>query len=139
MHIKVYESLPADAAMIRSEVFIREQGFLNEFDDIDKRAVHLVAFDGVRAAATCRLYRDEHERETYVIGRIAVIKEYRGKGIGSLILREAERKIRVLGGIRAVLLAQKSAEEFYIKQGYGAFGEICYDEFCPHIRMEKSL
>ena len=48
------EKLP-QAAAIREEVFVEEQGFHNEFDDIDRQAVHLVVMDGEAPAAAGRV------------------------------------------------------------------------------------
>ncbi len=45
MKYQFYNQLPKDAKFIREEVFMKEQGFLNEFDDIDSRCLHLVIGD----------------------------------------------------------------------------------------------
>ena len=45
MNTKIFTSLPQDAKDIRIEVFINEQGFENEFDEIDTISHHIVAFD----------------------------------------------------------------------------------------------
>lgn len=138
MIIKEYNVLPDEAVRIRTEVFVKEQGFTREFDDIDNYAVHLVAFENGRATAACRFYWDK-ERSSYIVGRIAVLKSYRGRNIGSAILREAEKKIKELGGMQVFLLAQERAESFYKKQDYYEVDKHCYDEFCPHVWMKKVL
>lgn len=46
MNTKIFTSLPQDAKDIRIEVFMNEQGFENEFDEIDTISHHIVAFDG---------------------------------------------------------------------------------------------
>lgn len=46
MEIKIYNQLPDEAKEIRLEVFVKEQGFEEEFDDIDETAAHIVLFDG---------------------------------------------------------------------------------------------
>lgn len=81
MYINIYEHLPKEAQKIRKTVFIKEQGFHNEFDEIDSYAKHLVLYDEKVPIATCRFFSRE-SCEDYFIGRIAVIKEYRGKNIG---------------------------------------------------------
>lgn len=138
MRIERYGALPQEAVRIRKEVFVEEQGFQNEFDRIDGEAVHLVLFLGERAAATCRYYREEG-KSGYVIGRVAVRREFRGKGLGAELLREAERQICLDGGKEARLSAQLRARSFYERQGYAAEGEPYLDEYCPHVRMRKSL
>ncbi|MDE6869430.1 MAG: GNAT family N-acetyltransferase, partial [Clostridia bacterium] len=78
MEFKTYDKLPGEAKDIRIEVFVKEQGFEEEFDNVDNYATHVVAFDGGRAIATCRYFCQDGY---YLIGRIAVIKEYRGSGL----------------------------------------------------------
>ncbi|MCH5148495.1 MAG: GNAT family N-acetyltransferase [Clostridiales bacterium] len=136
MEIKIYESLPAEAKKIRTAVFIEEQKFKTEFDGVDGHAKHLIAFDGDAPVATCRFYIDGGE---YIIGRLAVIKEYRGKDIGSLILKAAESQIIEEGGKQVLLHSQYAAKEFYEKNGYSACSKVDFDEDCPHIWMSKKL
>ena len=59
--MKLYEELHEDAVRIRKEVFMDEQGFCNEFDEIDKIAFHAVLYEDDRAAATGRMYYDDKE------------------------------------------------------------------------------
>ena len=125
MEIKVYHTLHEDAVKIRKEVFMEEQGFHDEFDETDQTAVHLVLYIDKKPAATCRFYPGQVQGE-YLIGRIAVEKEFRGKHLGSRILSAAESEIRNSGGST-------------VRLGYSAFGEPDFDEDCPHIWMEKSL
>lgn len=138
MTIRSYNALPPEAAAIREAVFMREQGFAEEFDDIDSRAVHLVLFaDGV-PAATCRYYWNK-DQGCHAIGRIAVQKPFRGRGLGAAVLRAAEAHIARAGGCQAVLAAQVRAGGFYQKQGYLPCGAPFDEEGCPHIWMRKAL
>ena len=89
MEIKLYSTLPSEAVKIRKLVFVEEQGFKNEFDEIDAYASHLVMYKNNIAIATCRLYKKQNA-SCYVIGRIAVLKEYRGQKIGAELLKKAE-------------------------------------------------
>ena len=136
MDIKFYNSLPEEAKKIRELVFIKEQGFHDEFDEIDSYAKHLVLSDNGNPVATCRFFQETESRH-YVIGRIAVIKQYRGQNIGADILKIAEEKIYQLKGTHISLRAQLRAKGFYEKQGYMPYGEIDFDEDCPHIWMRK--
>jgi len=137
MYFKTYCTLPKEAAEIRRAVFMQEQGFREEFDEVDAVASHIVLYDEEsRAVAVCRYFRDA-EKESYVVGRIAVIKQMRGKHFGALLLEEAERQIKGRGEKRLMLAAQVQARRFYEKQGYFAVGSVFYEECCPHIWMEK--
>lgn len=136
MRIERYDTLPAEAREIRQTVFVEEQGFHEEFDGIDSEAWHLVLYDGDVPAATCRFFQDGPDGD-YVVGRIAVVRQYRGQNIGSRILKRAEQEIRKLGGKKVRLHAQVQAKPFYEKQGYTAYGGVDYEENCPHVHMMK--
>lgn len=136
--IKTYHALPPEAKEIREEVFMKEQGFVNEFDDIDSIATHLVLFWEGQPAGVCRFFPTK-EPGVWDFGRLAVRKAYRDKHLGSLLVQEAERQIRDQGGAKLALMAQIRVQKFYEKNGYTPFGEPCDDEGCPHIWMEKVL
>lgn len=139
MRISVFDSLPDDAKKIREEVFMNEQGFKNEFDEIDNKAAHIVLYsDDNMPIATCRVFQSE-ESGTYTFGRLAVRKEYRGNSLGSLLIKEAEKYVAQKGGKELVLHAQCRVVDFYKKSGFTEFGEIGEDEGCPHIWMKKSV
>ena len=116
--------LSPEAVDIRKTVFVDEQGFQNEFDDIIP-------------AACGRLFTSDGK--AYTIGRVAVLKEYRKKGLGEKIVTALENKARELGGIETELSAQLRAKEFYEKLGYLPYGDEYLDEYCPHISMKKAL
>ena len=136
--VQITSELPQCAKDIRQEVFINEQGFINEFDDIDKRAWHLVVYDEETPLACCRFFRGDAPNE-FIIGRLAVLKEHRGKQLGALMMQEAEKYIKSIGGEKLSLSAQLRVREFYEKQGFTASGETYFDEYCEHIHMEKAL
>ena len=138
MNYEFFNELPTEAKQIRETVFVKEQGFCDEFDETDSRAIHLVAFDGSIPAATCRFFK-EHNEESYTLGRFAVLKQYRGQNIGAKMLEKAEQQIRAMGGTQVQLHAQQQASHFYEKQGYQAFGEIEPEQGCPHVWMRKKL
>lgn len=137
---KKFNYLSPDAKKIREEVFVSEQGFQNEFDEIDNYATHLVFYEKNTSIAVCRYYKDkEKEKDTYIVGRIAVLKAYRGNHFGQCILEVLEKNIVSEGGKKISLSAQVQVQSFYKKSGYVAKGDIYMDENCPHICMEKIL
>ena len=117
---------------------MKEQGFKDEFDETDRLARHVLLFKGDIPVATCRFFFSE-ERACYVIGRIAVSKEFRGKRYGEKLLQGAERAVSDLGGKRIELSAQCRVTEFYKKQGYTELEDVHMDEDCPHIWMRKEM
>ncbi len=134
--IKDFDYLPDDALDLRKKVFVDEQGFCDEFDEIDKRAIHFVLYENESPIATCRIFVGE-TKDNYILGRLCVLKEYRGQGFGGRILRAAEDKVKSLDGKRLRLHSQYQAREFYKKQGYNEYGEIEYEQHCPHIWLAK--
>lgn len=138
MDIRAYRSLPQEAVLVRTKVFVEEQGFKNEFDEIDGSALHLVAFEGKAPIGTCRLFFSA-ERDCFVLGRLAVLKAGRGEGVGQALVRECERCVRESGGDRVELLAQVGAQGLYEKLGFRTLDERCDDEGCPHVWMRKDL
>ena len=74
-----------------------------------------------------------------MIGRIAVLKDYRGLNVGSKLLNEAEKEILDRNGSIVELSAQVRASVFYEKNGYYSLDDIHVDEGCPHVWMRKEL
>ena len=138
MTVKEYDYLPQDAVFIRTEVFVKEQGFNDEFDEKDNNSIHIVAYEDKMPIAVCRVFKDD-DKQSYIIGRIAVIKEKRDKHIGAKILSAAEECIKANGGDCSMLSAQVRVRDFYSKQGYVAEGDVYLDEGCPHITMKKNF
>lgn len=134
--IKIYKSLPSEAKIIREEVFVKEQGFKEEYDEIDRIAAHIVLYDG-DAIGTCRIY--EKEPRKFMFGRLAVRKNLRKSGFGSKLVKAAEDYARENGGQSIILHSQLHAQGFYEKQGFAAFGEVEYEQDCPHIWMKKEI
>ena len=128
-----------DARRIREEVFVQEQGFQNEFDEFEDTSWSLVLYLDEVPIGTGRTRAIDPS--TFAIERIAVKSQYRGKKVGTYLIRFLETKIRTLGGIKARLNAQADKVEFYQKQGYSILGEgeVFFEEHCPHVAMEKDL
>lgn len=120
---------------IRNEVFIGEQGIDPEieFDGQDGSAMHvLVAVNGVYAG-TGRMLDDGH------IGRIAILRDYRGQGLGGRVVQALVNEAVRRGYPRVYLGAQKQAVDFYAKLGFTPYGEEFMEAGIPHLSMEKSL
>ena len=140
MSICVYDSLPDEAVEIRENVFVKEQGFEKEFDEIDEKAIHLVMFGehSHKPVATCRIYESK-KRGEFIFGRLAVVSECRGMNLGSQLIQKAEEIVRKKGGTFISLHAQCRVKKFYEKLGFCAYGIEDEDEGCPHLWMRKRL
>ena len=135
--IKSFDGLCDDARAIREAVFVREQGFVNEFDEIDGNAVHFVLYVDGKASGTCRIYCGNDNE--FHLGRLAVMSEYRGMSLGKMLISGAECCASAMGAELITLSAQVRVKDFYEKCGYSAIGEEYLDEDCPHIKMVKKL
>lgn len=138
MEIKVFNSLPKDALNLRIKVFVEEQGFVDEVDEADSFATHLVMYDEEKPIATCRFFLKE-DKETYMFGRLCVLKEYRGKSLGREMLKNVEEIVKEKGGKAIILHSQYHAKSFYEKCGFIQQGEIDYEQDKPHAWMRKEL
>ena len=125
--------------MIREKVFIEEQGFVDEFDEIDNDAIHVLVIADGEPAATGRLFQSKDDNDFYIIGRVAVLSDYRKSGLGNRVMDFLEDKAREIGAKGIRLSAQCQAKGFYRKRGYLPRGDVYDDEGCPHILMEKYL
>lgn len=128
------------AQAIRYAVFVLEQKVPldMEWDDMDVQCLHAVAFmtddNGVEhAAGTGRLLPDGH------IGRMAVLKEARGSGVGAALLLALMQQARLRGERQVALSAQTHAEAFYARHGFVREGEQYQDAGIPHVDMRHTF
>lgn len=133
-----------DAHFVRTRVFIEEQGFQDEFDDIDTAAstIHTTLYLDGKLAGCARTFPDpDHADEPgrWVFGRLAVLPEMRQGGLGAALLCESERVAKIAGATDMHLHAQCRVTPFYERQGYTQYGPVELDEHVEHIWMKKSL
>jgi len=131
-----------DAAYaIRHAVFVEEQGIPAELeiDAYDPIAEHALAFMDGQCVATARIYLDEQEPSKAKIGRMAVLQEFRGQGIGTALLGEAIRAGRMQGASVFELHAQQKAAPFYAKLQFQPDGPIFDEVGIPHQCMRLVL
>jgi predicted GNAT family N-acyltransferase len=128
----------AAALALRHRVFCGEQGVseAQESDGRDGQALHLVALAGAELVGTCRLL---FEGRTAKLGRMAVERPHRGRGVGRALLRAAEREARAAGARRVALHAQTGALGLYERGGYVARGGTFMEAGIEHVAMEKRL
>ena len=136
--VQITATLPPEACAIREAVFVEEQGFTDEFDELDGVSLHLVLFVGAVPAAVSRVYWDG-DRQQHILGRVAVSQPFRGRGLGAAVVAAAEDRVRELGGRELHLHAQCRITGFYEAIGYTQYGPIEDDQGCPHIWLVKKL
>ena len=120
---------------IRREVFIDEQLVpeLDEWDDDDTVSVHALATLNREPVGTGRLNPGGK------IGRIAVKAGLRGRGIGTLILRQLLHEAYHRGIREPYLHAQVQAVPFYEKLGFRIEGDVFDEAGISHVRMKHAL
>lgn len=136
IRILAWPEARAAAIHIREAVFVVEQRVPAEIelDEWDPGCDHALAFGpGGEVVGTGRLLPDGH------VGRMAVLRDWRGQGVGGRILvalvgRAAERGMK-----RLVLNAQTHAVPFYARYGFVAFGDEFMEADIPHVAMAREL
>ena len=119
---------------IRYQVFVVEQNVPEdlEWDEYDQDAFHAVAKLHDQVIGTGRLILNQNIAK---IGRMAVDKAFRGKGIGIDILRALINKGKEKGAQEFILHAQTHAIAFYAKEGFEPYGPIFDEAGIPHVEM----
>ncbi len=127
---------------VRKKVFVEEQNVSleEEIDDLDglnvEGVIHIGAFKDKRVIGTARLISN---KDTLVVGRVSVLKEYRNQGVGNKIMKYAQVQAENNGYSYLALGAQLTAIPFYQKSGYVEFGDEYLDANIKHMNMKKKL
>lgn len=131
------------ALQIRKEVFVKEQHVPKEeeYDEFDNTATHFLAIDNAgNAFGTARWRRTENGIK---LERFAILKDARGKGIGSMLLESILEDIAVQNNtdspLRLYLHAQTKALPLYKKFGFQKEGEAFEECGIEHYRMSRML
>jgi predicted GNAT family N-acyltransferase len=122
------------AFAIRIRVFVKEQGVPQEIemDRDDKRALHFLAIESSKAVGTARVVMRHGNAK---IGRMAVLKNYRGRGIGTQLLKRAIVTAKEQGAQKLYLHAQVPVIGFYEAMGFHYVGRIFSEAGIPHRKM----
>ena len=138
MRVKLVDWVDAEPLIrpVRETVFIHEQAVPEEleWDGLDPQCAHVLAWnDQGDAIGTARM------QPNGTIGRMAVLKEWRGRGAGRALV-EALLDCAVRQGLtRVTLSAQTHAIGFYERAGFHVVGELFIDAGIPHRKMVKEL
>jgi len=122
------------AFAIRIRVFVKEQGVPAqiELDRDDKRAIHFLASESGKAIGTARVVTRHGNAK---IGRMAVLKSHRRKGVGMKLLRRAVAVAKKLGARKIYLHAQVPVIGFYEAFGFHCVGPVFDEAGIPHRKM----
>ena len=137
----------AEALSVRRAVFIDEQR-IDEAEEIDRYdadpatvtdAVHVLGRLDGRPVATARLLLDQPDGEYPHIGRVAVLREERGRYWGVGVMEALHEEARRRGHAGVTLAAQEYAVGFYARLGYVARGEVFLDAGIEHRWMDLAF
>lgn len=123
----------AELRRIRETVFIAEQAVPPEleWDAEDADAAHFLAFEGDYPIGTARLLADGH------IGRVSVLKDWRGLKVGDLLMRAVIAEAEKRGLQQQMLSAQVHATPFYERLGFSIVSGEFLDAGIPHVDMVR--
>jgi len=128
--------IPQEIFCIRTKVFVNEQNVPLErerIDEEDAKATHLLLYLDEKPVATGRILVINNK---YTLGRIAVLKGYRGRGFGKLATKLLTQKCFEMGAHEVVLSSQYHAKDFYEQLGFAPCSEIYMDANIEHISMK---
>jgi predicted GNAT family N-acyltransferase len=127
----------ADVMRIRFTVFVDEQNVPPELepDEYDADAVHLLLVEADTGAAVGTARIVNKGNGIAKIGRVAILREWRGKGMGESLMQKTMELAREHGFTSAILDAQTYVIEFYERFGFVAEGPVFDDAGIPHRRM----
>ena len=152
-----------DAALVRRVVFMDEQGYENEFDQIDEASdcIHVTLYVDGQLAGCSRVFPEALGRtadaeapvspacdldegvaagETDIMGRVAVLPSMRRRGLASKIVEASEACARDAGAKLIKLHAQDYVLPLYAKADYAQIAPVDYeDEGQPHAWMAKRV
>ncbi|MEA4827279.1 MAG: GNAT family N-acetyltransferase [Clostridium sp.] len=123
-----------DAFQIRNQVFVKEQNVPEEMelDDIDNYADHIIIYNEDKPIATGRMFESDGQ---VFFGRIAVLKEYRSKHFGQVVVKNLIDKAFSEGHEKIYIHAQSRVQKFYEKLGFKAFGDKYFEAGIEHVSM----
>lgn len=123
---------------IRVKVFVEEQNvpIEMELDEFDEEALHILLYDAEKPVACARLII---QGERAIIGRVAVLKEYRKKGYGKMLCSKLLEIAKEKNVKYVMLHAQCYAIGFYNKLGFVEYEERFDEAGIEHIEMRKEL
>lgn len=130
--------LPSDhwegVKALRLAVFVDEMDVPPELeiDEDDQLALHFAFLEGDETVATLRILEAKSSAK---IGRVAVAKAYRRKGLGTKLMQEAIKYCQTRQQTCISLGAQTYITDFYTALGFQEQGDVFLDAGIPHITM----
>jgi predicted GNAT family N-acyltransferase len=127
------------ALPIRLKVFVEEQlvPFEMEEDEFDQVATHALLTFNNHDIGTARLFQENLHSSYFLIGRLCVLKEYRGKGYGRAMMIRLIEEARNQGGTICSIHAQSEAKDFYESLGFKSSSDPFMEAGIKHVMMQR--
>ncbi len=121
----------------RVDVFVVEQACAYpEIDNYDQQSSHLFLQDDEKLVAYVRILPKKTKYDEVSIGRVLVVKEYRGNGFAEEIMKKAINYIFTDWGEKTIKIqAQQYLNDFYSSLGFEQITDIYLEDDIPHIDM----
>lgn len=144
IELSAWSEARTEAMRVRETVFVAEQGVPSELelDQHDPHCLHALARDEAGGVVgTGRLLPGEAHGARIIshVGRMAVLKEWRGRGVGAALLARLIEAARERGDTEVVLSAQTHAQGFYRGYGFLEEGDEFLEAGIPHRTMRRTL
>ncbi len=130
-----------EAFRIRDQVFVREQGLFEstDRDEHDQNAIHLVAKQDGRVIGTVRVFQETPGKDRWVGGRLAVEKDFRSTSAGSILVKEAMKRVKKKGCKIFTAYIQEPNIPFFLKLGWSPLSPVEKHFGRPHQKMQADL
>lgn len=124
---------------LRQSIFVVEQkSWYLDADGLDNCSLHLLIKLNDVLLGYLRLLPPKIKFDTPSIGRIAILKNYRGNKIGSRLVKEGiQKSLETFSTHSLTISAQEYLIKFYEDHGFKVFGEVYDEDGIPHIQMVK--
>ncbi len=122
------------AKQIRYKVFVIEQNVPFEEDWDEEYSENYLLYDDNGLAIGTMRWRDLGEKVK--LERVSVLKEYRNRGFGEILIREVIKEIKAKTTKPIYLHSQLKAIPLYERIGFKQYGELFYEADIPHYAMK---
>lgn len=113
---------------------------LNEKDlQKEKSDIHVAVFEKNKIIGILLL--TPINKDTIRMRQVAIINQYQNRGIGSMLVKFAEKAAINNNFSKIILNSRSKAVNFYVKMGYQVLGGECIDKSIniPHYKMIKHI
>jgi predicted GNAT family N-acyltransferase len=141
IQILTWQQAEEIALPIRIEIFVKEQSVpLDlELDQYDIEATHVLLWVDGQAIGTGRVFKKDNTSDIFFIGRLCVLKRYRGLGNGEYLMKTLIQYAQQQGATECCIHAQSMSQLFYKKLGFVAHPETFMEAGIEHVLMQLTV